>query len=121
MANLSARKADYSKFQELNVQILAIGSSNSFSQKALADSLKLPYPLLSDFPDLRVIRSYDVLHPVQIVARRSFFLIDKQGIVRGRWPAGDDEVFSNEPILKAAQEIVGKPAENAGTKKPSAM
>ncbi len=109
MANLSARKADYSKFQDLNVQNLAIAASNPFSQKALADSLKLPYPLLSDFPDLKVMRSYGVLHPVQIVSRRSFFLIDKQGIVRGRWLAGDDEVFSSELILKGAQEIVGKP------------
>jgi hypothetical protein len=30
-------------------------------------------------------------------------------------------VFSNEAFLKAAQEIVGKPAEDAGKKKPTAM
>jgi hypothetical protein len=47
--------------------------------------------------------------------------VDKEGIVRGRWLAGDDEVFSNEPLLKAAQEIAGKPVEGAGEKKPSVM
>ncbi len=109
MANLSARKADYSKFQDLNVQILAISSGNSFSQKALADSLKLPYPLLSDFPDLKVIKAYDRLSPSQTYAQRAFFLMDEQGIIRGRWLARGDEVFSSELILKAAQEIVGKP------------
>jgi len=55
-ANLSARKADYSKFQHLNVQVLAISADNPFSQKALADSLHLPYPLLSDL-GLQVTRS----------------------------------------------------------------
>jgi peroxiredoxin len=109
MANLSARKADYSKFQELNVQILAISSGNPFSQKALADSLKLPYPLLSDFPDLKAIKAYDRLSPNHMHAQRAFFLVDQQGIIRGRWPARGDEVFSSELILKAAQEIVGKP------------
>ena len=57
MKNLSTRKADYSKFQDLNVQILAISSGNPFSQKALADSLQLPYPLLSDhFAGLSEVR-----------------------------------------------------------------
>ena|SRR5215510_8909564 len=109
MKNLSARKADYSKFQDLNVQILAISADNPFSQKAFADSLQLPYPLLSDFPDLKVTKAYDRFSPSQIYPQRAFFLVDQQGIIRGRWLAGDDEVFSNEPLLKAAQELTGKP------------
>ena len=40
------------------MQLLGISANNPFSQKTFADSLKLPYPLLSDFPDLQVIRSY---------------------------------------------------------------
>ena len=55
------------------------------------------------------------------VAKRSFFLIDKQGIVREKWIGEDLTVFSTEMFLKAAQEIAGKPAEGAGEKKPSAM
>ena len=109
MKNLSTRKADYSKFQDLNVQIIAISSGNPFSQKALADSLQLPYPLLSDFPDLQVIKAYDRLSPSQTYAQRAFFLVDQQGVLRGRWPARGDEVFSSDPILKVAQELAGKP------------
>jgi len=52
---------------------------------------------------------------------RSFFLVDQQGIVRGRWIGEDLAVFSTEVFLKAAQAIVGKPAEEAREKKPSAM
>ena len=54
-----------------------------------AESLQLPYPLLSDFPDLRVTRQYGglslnaTLSQVGI-AERAFFLIDKEGIVRQR-------------------------------------
>jgi peroxiredoxin len=106
MANLSARKADYSTFQELGVQILGISSGNPFAQKTLADSLKLPYPLLSDFPALKVIRSYGVLAPNQITARRSFFLVDPEGIVRQRWLP--DGVFPSEPILDAVRAIPKK-------------
>ena len=55
------------------------------------------------------------------VAKRSFFLVDKDGIVRGKWIGEDLTVFSTEMFLKAAQEIAGKPAGGAGEKKPSAM
>ncbi len=53
------------------------------------ESLQLPYPLLSDFPDLWVTRQYGglslnaTLSQVGI-AERAFFLIDKEGIVRQR-------------------------------------
>ncbi len=56
-----------------------------------------------------MIRRYGVLSPSKTYARRAFFLIDRQGIVRGKWLAGDDEVLPSEPILKAAREIAGKP------------
>ena len=53
--------------------------------------------------------------------KRSFFLVDQQGIVRGRWIGEDLGVFPNEQLLKAAGAITGKPVEDAGGKKPSAM
>jgi hypothetical protein len=54
----------------------------------------------------------------RLYARPSFFLIDKAGIVRGFWgqrPVNPDEIwapdplFSSEPILDLAQEIVQRP------------
>jgi glutaredoxin-dependent peroxiredoxin len=119
VANLSARKADYSQFQALHIQILGISENNTFSQKALADSLQLPYPLLSD-RTLSVIKAYGVLygstegkndypHLVGRVAKRAFFLIDQQGIVRGRWIGGDVDVFPSAMFLQAARETTNKP------------
>ncbi len=111
---MSARKVDYRKFQDLNIQILGISAAESFSQKAFADSLQLPYPLLSDHPDLSVIRTYAGTQPYpgdpnRLIAQRAFFLVDEQGIVRGKWLARMDEVLPSEPILKKAREIAGKP------------
>lgn len=94
------------------MQILGISANDSFSQKTFADSLKLPYPLLSDHPDLKAIRSYGGPQPYpndpnRQVARRAFFLIDKQGIVRGRWAAENDTFLDSEEILKVARKIAG--------------
>jgi peroxiredoxin len=110
-----ARKADYSKFQELNVQILGISANNPFSQQTFAASLGLPYPLLSDIY-MKAIRAYGAVYgatgaKVEYPGRegmqggRTFFLVDKEGIVRGKWVGEDMAVFPNEPLLKAVREL----------------
>lgn len=117
MNNLSARKVDYKMYEDLGVQILGISVASKFSQKSFADSLKLPYPLLSDFPNASTILNYDVAQFVgptkRVMARQSFFLVDKKGVVRGRWakPPGKDGKFANDdlfpsaPILKLARQL----------------
>jgi len=92
------------------VQILGISANNPFSQKTFADSLQLPFPLLSDFPDLKTIRSYGGLSQEfsLTIAQRYFFLVDLQGIVRGKWRGTSTDVFPTEPILKVARELPGK-------------
>jgi peroxiredoxin len=108
----------------LHVQVLGISADTPFEQKTFADSLQLPYPLLSDFPDLQVIRNYSVLWPHQIgpvrdgnvvvdhapntVARRAFFLVDQQGIVRGKWLVENKAIFPSEEMLRRARELAGK-------------
>jgi peroxiredoxin len=100
------------------VQVLGISADHPFSQKALADSLKLPYPLLSDFFGLEVIKRYGVLrrpatgkddYPEWVgrVAQRFFFLIDREGVVRGKWRGEDLAVFPSDEILKAARRLGG--------------
>jgi len=75
-----------------------------------ADSLQLPYPLLSD-GDLKVIKAYGVLSGSTGAefAGRSFFLVDKQGIVRGKWIGENSAVFPSEVLLKGAQQVAEKP------------
>ncbi len=79
---MSSGRDDYSKFQAADAELVGISANIAFSQKAFAESLKLNYPLLSDFPDLKTIQSYGVLIPERRLAQRSYFIVDKQGIVR---------------------------------------
>ena len=41
----------------------------------------------------------------RIIASQAFFLIDKQGIVRGRWLPGDRAPISSEKILNMARGL----------------
>jgi hypothetical protein len=52
------------------------------------------------------------------ISKRSFFLVDKEGIVRGKWIGGDSAAFSSEVLLKVASEVAGK-AGGVDGKKPS--
>jgi peroxiredoxin len=117
-ANLTARKTDYRQFQALNIQVLGISVQNPFAQKLQADSLQLPYPLLSDM-DLKVAKAYGAVYGstgakvespnfVGQGAGRVLFLIDKHGVVRGKWIGEDSAVFPNEVLLKDAQQVAEK-------------
>jgi peroxiredoxin Q/BCP len=127
--NLTARMVDFEAFKGLDVQILGISVDDTFSQQTFADSLGLPFPLLSD-AEAKVTHLYAVtkllkegtdLAPVmlpgkgvqlqrdRIGASQAFFLIDKQGIVRGRWLPGDMRPFSSEEMLEMARRLAGTP------------
>jgi len=38
--------------------------------------------LVSDYPDLKTIEAYGVIDPQRRVALRSYFIIDKEGVIR---------------------------------------
>jgi peroxiredoxin len=70
----------------------------------------LPYPLLSDFPERKIIRSFGVLNEKQMTAIRTFFLIDPQGVIRKKWVLANPstDVVYSPTLLKDIQEIVAK-------------
>ena len=105
-----ARKANYKSFEDLGIQNLAASSNLTFSQQTFAESLKLPFPLLSDFPDRKLIRSYGVLNEKSMNALRSFFLIDPQGILRKKWiiENGATTVVYSDTLLRDIREVIGK-------------
>ncbi len=94
----------------MGIQNLAISANTIFSQQTFAESLKLPFPLLSDFPDRKVIRGYGVLNEKTMTANRSFFLIDPQGMIRKKWiiENGPTTVVYSDTLLREIQQIVGK-------------
>jgi peroxiredoxin len=107
-ANLSQRRDDYDLFEELGVQVIAVSMSHTYSQAAFAQSLQLNFPLLSDFPHGRTITSYGIGYAEgdaeRLAARPSFFLIDRDGIIRGYWgqrPKNPDEVLPPDPLVSS--------------------
>jgi alkyl hydroperoxide reductase subunit AhpC len=66
--------------------------------------------LLSDFPDRKVIRAYGVLNEKAMIANRTLFLIDRQGVIRRKWiienPA--TTVVYSDKILRDIEEVIGR-------------
>ena len=77
-----------------------------FSQKAFADFLSLNFPLLSDFPDAKTIQAYGVFNAERKLAQRSYFIVDKQGVIRYKRVLKQGEaLIPNEEILEEVRKI----------------
>ena len=95
----------------MEAEVFGISAFNPWSQLAFATTFGLPYPLLSDFPHLTTIKAYGVENQIGRVttAKRSYFIIDKKGIVRFKWikhPFNPEAPFlANEVLLDELQKI----------------
>ena len=106
MAELSSSRDDYSKFAGVDAEVVGISANAPFSQKAFADFLKLNFPILSDFPDAKVIDAYGVLNKARRTAQRSYFIIDKQGIVRFKKLVNSGEgLVPNETLVEEIKKM----------------
>lgn len=80
---MSGIRAQLDDFLTFDTEVLAISCDPMFALRAFADSDGLNFPLLSDFwPHGAVATAYDVFDEVAGNARRSSYVIDKQGLVR---------------------------------------
>jgi len=103
---LSSSRDDYSKFEAVDAEVLGISANVAFSQKAFADFLKLNFPLLSDFPDLKAMQAYGVLNAERRLAQRSYFIVDKQGVVRYKKVLGRGEpLVPNDTLIEEVKKI----------------
>jgi peroxiredoxin len=86
--------------------VIGISTNVTFSQKAFADFLKLNFPLLSDARDLKAVKAYGVLNEERRTARRSYFIVDKDGVIRFKkiMPTNSD-LLPNDEILKEIKKI----------------
>jgi mycoredoxin-dependent peroxiredoxin len=80
MSGIRDRLDDFLTFE---TEALAISCDPMFSLRAFADTDGLNFPLLSDFwPHGEVARAYGVFDERSGAARRSSYVIDKEGVVR---------------------------------------
>jgi len=82
---------------------LGISANAIFSQKALADFAKINYALLSD-RDQKVMQAFGVLDEARRVAKRSYVIIDKEGVVRFK----DTRPSNSEKDLLLTEILLGE-------------
>jgi peroxiredoxin len=71
------------RFQNDQVQILAVSVDHPFALKAYAAKEGYEFPLLADFwPHGAVAQEYGVFNDIAGMANRGTFLVDKDGVVR---------------------------------------
>ena len=103
---MSSSRDDYAKFAGVETEIIGISANAPFSQKAFADFLNLNFPILSDFPDLKTIESYGVLNKERRTAQRSYFIIDKIGVVRYKKLIGSGQpLVPNDELVEEIKKM----------------
>jgi mycoredoxin-dependent peroxiredoxin len=106
--DLQASGSDnYSMFQAENTEVVGISANAPFSQKAFADFAKITYPLLSD-RDGKVMQAFGVYDEPRRVAKRSYVIVDKDGVVRYlniRPTNTEKDLLSTEELLNAAKKV----------------
>ena len=85
---------------------MGISLNVGFSQKAFADFLKLNFPLLSDFPDGKTTQAYGVFNAERKLAQRSYFIVDKSGVIRyKKILAPKEPLVPNEALIEEVKKI----------------
>ncbi len=103
---------DYSRYNQLGAQVLAVSVDSPFALKMWEEKNNINFPLLSDF-NKEVIKKYGAFYDVfvpgkfdyQGVAKRSAFVIDKNGVIQYV------EILENagdEPNYTAIKEVLEK-------------
>src|SRR3954447_6289429 len=75
-------QAGIAKFEGIDAQVFGISTDNVPSLKEFAEKNKLSFPLLSDFKNREVAKSYGILIPEYGVANRATFVIDADGKIQ---------------------------------------
>jgi len=103
---MSSSRDDYSKFTAVDAEIVGVSMNHPLSQKAFSDFLKLNFPLLTDFPDGKTTQAYGVFNADRRLAVRSYFIVDKQGVIRYKKVLGPKEpLIENEALIAEVKKL----------------
>ena len=98
---------NYAQFQAENTEVVGISANTPFSQKAFVDFAKINYPLLSD-RDGKVMQAYGVYDEPRRLAKRSYVIIDKEGVIRYldiRPSNSEKDLLTTEQLLNAVKKV----------------
>ncbi|MGD0176310.1 MAG: redoxin domain-containing protein [Candidatus Bathyarchaeia archaeon] len=92
--------------QTLPGQVVAISVNDPFTNKAFAEAHQLQFPILSDY-SRDTIKKLNIFHndfaglKGYIVAKRSVFILDTNGVVRYKWVSEDPTKEPNYEEIKS--------------------
>jgi len=99
-----------SNLEALDAQVVGISVNDPFSNRAFHEMNMLNFPLLCDY-NREVVRKYGVFHEDfaglkgYTAAKRSIFILDREGVIRYRWVSDDPGV---EPDYAEIEAELGK-------------
>jgi peroxiredoxin len=99
------------RLTSLKAQVVGVAVSDPFSNKAFAEKNILPFPILSDYKR-EVVKTYGLELPDfaglkgYTVAKRSIFIVDKNGTVRYVWITENPAVEPNYAEIEKALEKI---------------
>jgi glutaredoxin-dependent peroxiredoxin len=100
---------DLSNFENLGSAVVAISVDSPFSNKSFKTQSNLNFPLLSDY-NKNAIKAYGIELPNfanmsgYTAAKRSVFVLDKDGIIRWKWVSDNPGVEPNYSDVRSAVE-----------------
>jgi len=92
--------------QTLTGQVVAISVNDPFTNKGFAEAHQLQFPILSDY-SRDTIKKLNIFHndfaglKGYTAAKRSVFILDKNGVVRYKWVSEDPTKEPNYEEIKS--------------------
>jgi peroxiredoxin len=97
---------DRARWSELDAQVIGVSVDSPFVVRKFARETGADFPILSDF-NREAVRAWDVVYEdywgLRGVAKRSAFVVDREGTVRYAWVTEDDSV---QPDLEAIHDAL---------------
>jgi peroxiredoxin len=86
--------------------VVAVSVNDPFTNKAFADANRLQFPILSDYAR-EAVKKLNIFHndfagmKGYVAAKRSVFILDRNGVVRYKWVSEDPTKEPNYEEIKA--------------------
>ena len=96
----------------MGASVIGMGVESDRAHRAFAESLALEFPLLSDF-NRQVVKEFGIDYTEDKpysgfwgMARRSVFVLDRDGVVRYTWVTDDPLIAPEiEPVIEAVAAL----------------
>jgi peroxiredoxin len=98
---------DYGRWKELDAEVIGVSADSPFVTARFARETGADFPIVSDF-NKDAMSAFDVMYEeyfgLRGVAKRSAFVVDREGVIRYAWVGEDSEL----PDFDAIRSVVEK-------------